>query len=828
MKLTARQKIIAANISILVSLIAICIFFRGPIAQFLSIFFVRPVVSGFENTGPATIAMLAFLIAVVSWMWHSGTRLFNLAVASIAVLLHLTQRWNPFWSFYPFFGSSAIYIWDIVVFALVLPSLRQITKGEGNSIDADAHKGFIEEEPVRDESGDSFKRGAVAARVAEMILATKNKRSFAIGIVGPYGSGKTSFINLIRKGLPEADVELMEFNPWSTDKSENISRDFFDQLAHQLYYLSPNLSSLITTYSRKLSRLHSQGEQLMRQFYKFSSPEKKHDGTYHQINQLLERSDKKLVVIIDDVDRLYKEEIMEVLKLIRNTANFANIIYLVAYEHRFVQEAIKSMNAEVSDSFLDKIIQLEIPLPKREEHDLLHILEQGLQPVITAEHYISLQKDIIEHGFKLEFDLSFRRAFRNSRDVIKFMNGFKLIYGPMKDETLFPNLFILELLKFRFVEVYDLLYDERSEWLSLTPASSRHDQYYELIEIEQDGEKQLAIEQALGKYIKGQRVLIRSLLRNLFNDYSLQKKSKHSIIYPMYFERYFRFRIAAKDMSEHSFKSHWREGIQGMKKHIDQLTKDGLTKQLTDRIFQENPTNRQDFELQIQSLFYIGPKYVAEFGVISFDQSALINRLWDTALELSKKFYDGSSSAYKSFLEHLLKAAEPPFLFENEFLFDAKRTSRELPLSKTEMTAQQVEYFQGHVSRLGLTDDAMWILFGIRYYYEGDKWHFEPDIIPVAKETIVQHDPIHFLRYSIHFDIRDKRRVMVEPQILEFFDNANALRDFVANHTLVDARVKEDYLRFFDKWETAGENQLVDYVFLKELSRVNQNKGEDD
>lgn len=56
-------------------------------------------------------------------------------------------------------------------------------------------------------------------------------------------------------------------------------------------------------------------------------------------NELLHLK-KKVFVVIDDVDRLDKDEVFEVLRLVRNTAKFCNIIFVVSMDEKYVIEQL--------------------------------------------------------------------------------------------------------------------------------------------------------------------------------------------------------------------------------------------------------------------------------------------------------------------------------------------------------------------------------------------------------------------------------------------------------------------------------------------------------
>lgn len=66
------------------------------------------------------------------------------------------------------------------------------------------------------------------------------------------------------------------------------------------------------------------------------------------------------------MDRLNKTEIIEVLRILRNVANFRNTVFICGFDKSYV---IKT--GEFKNNFLDKIFNLEINLPKLHQNGLL-------------------------------------------------------------------------------------------------------------------------------------------------------------------------------------------------------------------------------------------------------------------------------------------------------------------------------------------------------------------------------------------------------------------------------------------------------------------------
>lgn len=89
-------------------------------------------------------------------------------------------------------------------------------------------------------------------------------------------------------------------------------------------------------------------------------------GLFNYINDSIKKSGFQIVVFIDDLDRLYENEILEILKLIRNSASFANTIFIVAYDRNYLVSAINRVNSYHPDAYMEKIFQIEIALPAYE------------------------------------------------------------------------------------------------------------------------------------------------------------------------------------------------------------------------------------------------------------------------------------------------------------------------------------------------------------------------------------------------------------------------------------------------------------------------------
>ena len=85
--------------------------------------------------------------------------------------------------------------------------------------------------PIEDKDADKLHRAPLASKVAELIKNFQGKESFVIGVEGAWGSGKTSFINLVLKELyGNENIIFVHFNPWNFSGQNELIADFFATL----------------------------------------------------------------------------------------------------------------------------------------------------------------------------------------------------------------------------------------------------------------------------------------------------------------------------------------------------------------------------------------------------------------------------------------------------------------------------------------------------------------------------------------------------------------------------------------------------------------------
>lgn len=311
-------------------------------------------------------------------------------------------------------------------------------------------EGFIPDF-VTDE--DKLKRTSYAISVAKNIKNAQNdENALAIGIVGKWGSGKSSFMKQIETILEkEEDLIIITFNPWYSTTPSALTKDFFDVLKEALTPYDMRMKYQLDDYVQKIVSIEDVYAQILKIFVSDTSNEAQFEDIKNSINTI----GKKIIVFIDDIDRLDKQEIVEVIRIIRNTAAFPHFVYIAAYDKNYVNEALKDLNPYQPETFLEKIFQVEITLPEYEEDVLEKMLINAL---FDKFKILEILNDADKNEMKNVINESsiWKEFIQTPRDIIRFVNILYLDYVPLHKRVDMKDFFHLTLMKFKYPNVYEV------------------------------------------------------------------------------------------------------------------------------------------------------------------------------------------------------------------------------------------------------------------------------------------------------------------------------------------------------------------------------------
>jgi len=799
----------------------------------------------FDRIEPSYVLDLAFLFIIVSIPFlykENFTKQFkpsNLSLLGsfLLILVYFYYRFlNGEYSFIETKVCQNIVYGDLVlVFGSLYPLMFLNHKIGDKESKINYEGGFKEDNPIEDIDSDLLGRKRYAEEIAERIVNTKNENSFALGVVGSWGTGKTSFLELIKSSLNEDELLILDYNPWNITGNNSIASNFFESFSIELEKYSSRLSNVIQAYSSKLTK-SSKNFFLtaVAEWFNLLSNRSK-DSLYDEINSQLKEIDKQIIIFLDDLDRLDDKEIIEVVKLIRNSANFYRTFFIASYDREYLMNAIKKINQSNYQSFLEKIFQIEITLPRFEEDIIFKELEDSLKRILSEADYQNLLAELnkIDHNsiYRSSF-VDFRSInipkyyLETLRDVTRFINLFSISYSQLKGEVYVRDLFYLEILRLKHPNIHQLIFEKSEEFLETTDTQTTANKKY-VLKKNEDQESGTPQKTELEKYLDSNQnvfhvededieAIILTLKRIFWRSIHTDINSL-SVTIPSNFSKYFSYRLLEGDLSEVEFSKARKKKKEEFFEEIDNWIEKGYDSEVERKL--ANITdfdNKEDFEKVISAIFHFAnteSKSDESFMPFKgFNARNLYEKMHDSQERITQKFYDGNSDKYKDFIYCLLNSVDEAYNFDAAFLrfLNTELNIFNFPLSLDERSDFLISCLENHLKNTAEFDLTTWQIFTCTKRWESED--IRRKIYPakskkLLKTFIIENAVQSYFEFFITQD-RESSKYYLGDGINALFDSFKELKKFAEN--LEETPVSTELNSFLDKMD--GEN-AIDFEF---------------
>jgi predicted KAP-like P-loop ATPase len=321
---------------------------------------------------------------------------------------------------------------------------------------------FRPDQPIDTSKDDLLGRSGFARSLADSILAYKAKNSIVTALFGEWGSGKSSVINMAIEHLKNASVKLpkeqmpivVRFNPWNYSDQNQLLIQFFREMSVVLkrkdygadatkageqletyaeffkpLALIPDPTGLATVFSiAGYEVVKSVGKAAI----KWGELKTKNlEEVRKELDKLLAKQNRKILIVIDDIDRLSSAEIRQIFQLVKMLGDFPNTVYLLAFDRGVVVKALEKVQEGPGIEYLEKIVQIPFELPvisKQEVESLLFSQLDSLIVDIPEEKWEQTYWGNVYHGGISSF-------FANIRDVTRYINSLRFAFSMVKGEV---------------------------------------------------------------------------------------------------------------------------------------------------------------------------------------------------------------------------------------------------------------------------------------------------------------------------------------------------------------------------------------------------------
>jgi predicted KAP-like P-loop ATPase len=423
--------------------------------------------------------------------------------------------------------------------------------------------------PVLDPTLDKFNRFPFSQRIAEVISSRHDSSGIVIGIYGAWGEGKTTVFNFIETTLEnDESIVCVRFNPWFFRDEEKLLLSFFQTLADAL-------KRKLTTRSEEIGGLLAKCGEILAPF-SLADPTgavrgsgqilEKLGNLFSQVNleenkkrieKILEEENKRLVIFIDDIDRLDKSEIQSIFKLVKISADFKNTTYLLAFDEEKVASAISeqygSGDLEAGRSFLEKIIQVPLTLPQVSYSSLQKFCFECVDEALRNANLELTEEDV--RRFVKCFSEGLAIQLKTPRVAQRYGNTLTFSIPLLKGEANIVDLLLIEGVKVFYPKLYSSIKDKPSYFLGqVLDQGGNSEQAKNIIEY---------IEQSISDLSREAQIYAKNLLKELFprltgvlgnihhgSDWQIKWTQQKRIASVKYFKRYFAYSIPEDDISD--------------------------------------------------------------------------------------------------------------------------------------------------------------------------------------------------------------------------------------------------------------------------------------
>ncbi|BAB80993.1 KAP family NTPase [Clostridium perfringens] len=289
---------------------------------------------------------------------------------------------------------------------------------------SDSHTIFLNEE---EESYDLLERNNIIEKLYEAIVNCNPKRKFIISLEGNWGSGKTTILNIVSKKINDnnKDIKIISsFDPWSYNDQISMFRSMFDILLKETgisYSIGKTKRLVNDIYNILFSTKYTKGIKDLNFF--------NHDKTTEiekmkkMINNYLHISNKRIVFIIDNLDRAEKENIILLFKLVNNVFNFEYVTYILSFDDNKLKKILENQ-LDIDYEFISKIVQLPIKIPPLDLEVKNEVISTCFKNIIRLYGEDNLEKynDLINSLSKLIIDMRDFKRFINSVVSVHYKN----------------------------------------------------------------------------------------------------------------------------------------------------------------------------------------------------------------------------------------------------------------------------------------------------------------------------------------------------------------------------------------------------------------------
>ncbi len=341
------------------------------------------------------------------------------------------------------------------------------------------------DQPIELPSQDRFGIDPFAATLAKSILKMQSPLGSVVALNGPWGSGKSSAVNLIRHHVSEAvaanEIAIINFACWWFRGEEALALAFFRELYAGL---SPSLGDKFKKILPKLgARLLQAGAAIggavdaiggigvgaavggvLGKVGEFIEQGESVEKLHKELSDALAAQSRRFLIVIDDIDRLSPDEALLIFRLVKSVGRLPNVMYLLVYDRAIAEKIVSERYPSEGPHYLEKIVQAAFEIPEPMGLDVQNYLLAQINSICG----VPPERERQLHFMNLFYE-AVAPQMRTPRDAERFVNSLAVTWHAVAGDVDPGDFVALEVFRMLHPEIYRAIRQNKGSLCSTSP-----------------------------------------------------------------------------------------------------------------------------------------------------------------------------------------------------------------------------------------------------------------------------------------------------------------------------------------------------------------------
>ena len=335
---------------------------------------------------------------------------------------------------------------------------------------------YSSDKPINSVDEDLLGRASFSKQLGQSLLKYSSEDTFVVGLFGKWGTGKTSVINMTLQEIDKVSAGdekspiIVKFSPWNYSNHDDLIFQFLNCMKNSIDTrvegeLKEKIGSALSTYSGALYALSlipvagpavaAFATNVAKGVGDDLSQKKSLEQSKESLEKVLKELGQKIIVVIDDIDRLSDTQIQDIFRLVKQVADLPNVIYLLSMERDVVVKALDGVQQYNGSDYLEKIIQIPFVIPEIDINKLHKAFFIKINEIVKAK---DVNNEIDQEYWSKVFMYCVRPYLRTLRDVNRFLNVFRFRFDSLYNEVCLEDIIA--------ITTFEVLNTNLYKWIS--------------------------------------------------------------------------------------------------------------------------------------------------------------------------------------------------------------------------------------------------------------------------------------------------------------------------------------------------------------------------